>query len=470
MVFSTYIFANTGIKGNMSSDSIPYLGTRHYLCMNFGGGIQTQLYGIEYGETTPGGGGLFEIQYLVIPKRIGFGIGAQLASYRSNVVINGKYEQTLTHKDNNLEHTWDALFTDWKETQNTLCFEVPLSLMANNNINGQWSFMMNLGVTLSLPIVAKYSTHDGNIVTSGYFESTNVEYTDLENHGFGTYESGEKESIDNTKVAIGTHVELGFSHMMKQKSAFYFGLYAYYGITNVINNQDQTLYDSKNYVGVFACDEVSEIHPLKAGVKLGFRFDLKDSKRKKEADKIVADRRKKKETKKEVLASAEQLEQERIAKEQEEKIRIEEENQKNMKLEEEKNDAKVLAVAREKRDAYYALKKIADAAQYIGPNSEPKFPEEIESSFDVVYMYLAKNANLNINVIGHTDNKTTPEKSIKLGQKRAEVFKKALIKKGIPEERIICVSKGQNEPVATNNTKEGRELNNRTDLSFREAE
>ncbi len=467
-IISTSIFANK--KGGEVSDTIPYLGTRHYIGMYFGGGIHTQLYGMEHGENTPGAGGLFELNYILIPKKIGFGIGALLASSRSNVTINGTYEQTLMHNDNNQEHTRDALFTEWKETQDILFFEIPLSLMTNNPINDKTSFCMNLGVNLSLPIIAKYSTRNGNIVTSGYFESTNVQYTDLENHGFGTYDSGETSTIENTKVSVGTHLELGFNHKMKEKSAFYFGVYAYYGITPCIENMSQSLYDTKKYVGVFSSENINEIHPLRAGVKLGFRFDLKDSKKENEADKIVKERRKKRETKEDVLASAEQLKQDWLSKEQEEKIRIEEENQKNLKLEEEKNDAKVLALAREKRDASYALKKIADAAIYAGPNSEPKFPEEIERSFDVVYTYLAKNANLYINVIGHTDNKPSPEKSMKLGEKRAEVFKKALIKKGIPEDRINCVSKGQSEPVATNNTVEGRELNNRTELNFRERE
>lgn len=65
-------------------------------------------------------------------------------------------------------------------------------------------------------------------------------------------------------------------------------------------------------------------------------------------------------------------------------------------------------------------------------------------------------------VTGHTDNKSSEEKNLKLGLSRANSVAKVLISNGIDASRITTQSKGESEPVATNDTKEGRQQNRRT--------
>ncbi|MBN2802279.1 MAG: OmpA family protein [Deltaproteobacteria bacterium] len=68
-----------------------------------------------------------------------------------------------------------------------------------------------------------------------------------------------------------------------------------------------------------------------------------------------------------------------------------------------------------------------------------------------------------IEVSGHTDNKGNAAKNMELSQKRADAVKDYLVSKGIEEDRIIAVGYGQDKPIASNDTEEGRALNRRTE-------
>jgi outer membrane protein OmpA-like peptidoglycan-associated protein len=68
-----------------------------------------------------------------------------------------------------------------------------------------------------------------------------------------------------------------------------------------------------------------------------------------------------------------------------------------------------------------------------------------------------------IEVSGHTDNKGKPKKNLQLSEKRAMAVRDYLISKGIEGDRIIAVGYGQEKPIATNETEEGRAVNRRTE-------
>ncbi len=69
-----------------------------------------------------------------------------------------------------------------------------------------------------------------------------------------------------------------------------------------------------------------------------------------------------------------------------------------------------------------------------------------------------------VSISGHTDNTGNPEFNMQLGSARAKHVHDILVLKGIAKNRISMVSKGQTEPVASNDTEEGRRLNRRVVL------
>jgi outer membrane protein OmpA-like peptidoglycan-associated protein len=71
-----------------------------------------------------------------------------------------------------------------------------------------------------------------------------------------------------------------------------------------------------------------------------------------------------------------------------------------------------------------------------------------------------------VQIVGHTDNTGDAVNNMKLGQGRAEFGKNYLVRNGILSSNIEATSKGQTEPIADNNTEEGRAENRRTVITI----
>lgn len=76
--------------------------------------------------------------------------------------------------------------------------------------------------------------------------------------------------------------------------------------------------------------------------------------------------------------------------------------------------------------------------------------------------------NVRVEVGGHTDAKGTDEYNQALSERRAESVVQYLIGKGIAADRMQSKGYGEAEPIADNETDEGRELNRRVELKIAE--
>ena len=72
--------------------------------------------------------------------------------------------------------------------------------------------------------------------------------------------------------------------------------------------------------------------------------------------------------------------------------------------------------------------------------------------------------SLKIELAGHTDNVGKDAENLQLSKKRAEAVRNFLIKKGVPINRLVAKGYGETQPVAYNNTPEGRKENRRTEI------
>jgi outer membrane protein OmpA-like peptidoglycan-associated protein len=80
---------------------------------------------------------------------------------------------------------------------------------------------------------------------------------------------------------------------------------------------------------------------------------------------------------------------------------------------------------------------------------------------DDIADYMKANPSFSLSIVGHTDNTGSDEYNQKLSEDRAESVKSYLIKKGVGEISITADGKGESEPIADNNTPEGRDQNRR---------
>jgi OOP family OmpA-OmpF porin len=74
--------------------------------------------------------------------------------------------------------------------------------------------------------------------------------------------------------------------------------------------------------------------------------------------------------------------------------------------------------------------------------------------------------NFSLKLAGHTDNTGSKDLNMRLSKERAESIKSYLVSKGANASRIEATGYGQNQPIATNKTAAGRQLNRRVEFTL----
>lgn len=77
---------------------------------------------------------------------------------------------------------------------------------------------------------------------------------------------------------------------------------------------------------------------------------------------------------------------------------------------------------------------------------------------------LQENPNMVIQIIGHTDGVGTEVYNLSLSMRRAKAVVNYLREKGVEPERLIYKGLGKQQPIATNETEAGRQLNRRVEF------
>ena len=93
--------------------------------------------------------------------------------------------------------------------------------------------------------------------------------------------------------------------------------------------------------------------------------------------------------------------------------------------------------------------------------------DEAYEVLDKIVDFGSSNLVLKIIVEGYTDSLGDPAYNKNLSKMRAEVLKKYLVDKGIPAAKIETVGMGSENPIASNETFEGRKLNRRIEIRLK---
>lgn len=88
------------------------------------------------------------------------------------------------------------------------------------------------------------------------------------------------------------------------------------------------------------------------------------------------------------------------------------------------------------------------------------------SQLDKLFNIMQLNPNVKLEIIGYTDNNGDPRLNLALSHFRATVVSNYLFNKGISSNRIKAIGKGQEEPIAPNDTEENRIKNRRVEFVF----
>jgi len=90
-------------------------------------------------------------------------------------------------------------------------------------------------------------------------------------------------------------------------------------------------------------------------------------------------------------------------------------------------------------------------------------PESYDA-LDQVYRFLENNPGIRLEISGHTDNTGSLRINQKLSRDRAKAVVDYLVGRGIPQETLVYEGYADTQPVAPNNTPEGREKNRRVEF------
>jgi OmpA-OmpF porin, OOP family len=103
--------------------------------------------------------------------------------------------------------------------------------------------------------------------------------------------------------------------------------------------------------------------------------------------------------------------------------------------------------------------------QFASASAELK-PESYKG-LDALVLFMQENADITIELSGFTSSEGDEQTNINLSLQRVNKCKEYLVGKGIGEERIIAIGMGPADPIAPNDTEEGRNKNRRVEFGIK---
>ena len=88
------------------------------------------------------------------------------------------------------------------------------------------------------------------------------------------------------------------------------------------------------------------------------------------------------------------------------------------------------------------------------------------ANFQELARSLNKFGNSNLLIVGHTDSQGDDAYNMGLSQRRANAASAYLQSQGVPASRISTSGRGESEPVASNDTEAGKQLNRRVEVAI----
>ena len=102
---------------------------------------------------------------------------------------------------------------------------------------------------------------------------------------------------------------------------------------------------------------------------------------------------------------------------------------------------------------------------YFKHNSND-LPDKAFQTLDRIAVAIVENPDINISIKGYTDSTGELSYNMSISNFRANIIKSYLVGKGVRSSRITAVGLGPENPIASNDTAEGRRQNRRVELEF----
>lgn len=439
------------------------LQNRHEFSVWGAGGISNLQYDPAMGNHSVGLGGFGGLGYnYFLNYNWSLGIGAEYS------ILNAKTKFDLfSDSYRALDATAQYLYQIDVEGQNYeqkhTAKYINIPIMAKYQTDDIWKGKMLYaagGVKLGIPVDGSYKSK-GTFTTKGWeleadgTHHTNDPYTDMPHHGFGTYSHNQKADID-FKMNVMLSVEAGMKWKLKSNNKWflYTGLFFDYGLSNIRKStsreRDFTSFYQYNpktpaqYTVNSLMDAnynnasqsfVNKVNTTAFGVKVQLTFGSKPFHSKKEkVQKLVEEK---------AFEGLTAAQMEDIMNRGTNKL---------IDAQHKEFEALKALLAKEEPDFTGCVSGFDLNKSEILPFMYAELDRKVE--------VMRKYPNLNVRLVGHTDDLGTDDLNQRLGMDRAQSVKAYMVAKGISPSRLETASKGKHEPYISN-TDDGRRRSNR---------
>jgi OOP family OmpA-OmpF porin len=93
---------------------------------------------------------------------------------------------------------------------------------------------------------------------------------------------------------------------------------------------------------------------------------------------------------------------------------------------------------------------------------QPEFTSELDAAAEI----LLDNPDVTVRIDGHTDSVGSEEYNMGLSERRAEAVAAYLEEAGVARDRMTVAWFGESQPIASNDSADGRALNRRVEIDL----
>ncbi len=452
IVFSLSLFISALLQAQYSEQ---------YLHLNAGGGMHELSYKTPVGTQKSAAGFSLNAAYsYFFAPNWGVQTGIGLQSYGASSVLNFTTEMAYTDSEGD-NYQLMTYYRNWEERQRALLLSIPLAMQFRYPISQKFKLLAAVGANISMPISTKFKTTGGEIETTGMYPQWHLELTDIPAEGFSTTTQNYSGKNKLKAVAMGT-VDLGMLYKLTPKMDLYVGAYANYGLNNALTPNTKQIYQKDgSYNGLFASEQVKEVKPIAAGVKIGVYWQLtkkqESSKTGLALDPVTKNNVANTLIQKDTIAVIIPPVVEAI----------------NVDYATANIQAPVVTPAIETAtatapDSLTIAKELAKTCTLNFELNSNKPINAYNEQVSYISNYLKANPNLQLYLIGHTCNLGSHRANVKVGMNRARLVKQRFVQMGVSELQITTVSKAYDEPLVPNTSNENRTKNRRVELKIAE--
>lgn len=449
--------------------------------------------------------GAIGINYYFLPW-LGAGTGAQLSNYANKSIVpwGWDYYATDAQGDN---YIFIAKPEGIEEKQEIYMLEIPLNLRFRA-IKRNVGFHGALGVKFGIPVKDYYRTSGGVIHNQVYYPDFDLK---LDKNIPGVLEditvSAKEQKITGlNKFNCGAYAEIGMLFRLHQRLDLMLAVAATYYLNDVMKGatanplgfNDPSLptdyYTSPfttAYDGVLSSNEVQQLHPWSAMLKLGLSINAGRTRAEhayddpawaaREAEREAKRAARKGNNIKPAEEPAPVVEPEPVVETPDtkaleeaaraaEEAKAAEEAERAAKAAEEARIAKAEAEAKAAAEEAKRVEEQHDAEVITHAKvtayklNSHELSEESKTELNHAAQALAKHQNWTIEVRGHCCDLGSERANNKIGLERANEAKKYLVKQGVDESRITATSMGSTQPLVPNDSPEHRAQNRRVEI------